>query len=80
MPKSRNRQKTRTGRYQLEPQRRQKARKSPRWYGPIVLGLMGVGVVLIVWNYTRGDNASNTILLSGLGLIAVGFFGTTFWK
>jgi drug/metabolite transporter (DMT)-like permease len=80
MPKSRNRQKSKSGRYQLEPQRRSRSRKSPRWYGPLVLSLMGVGVVLIVWNYTRGTNASNTILLSGLGLIAVGFFGTTFWK
>jgi drug/metabolite transporter (DMT)-like permease len=80
MPKSRNRSKAKSGRYQLEPQRRRKARTSPRWYGPLVLGLMGVGVVLIVWNYTRGTEASNTILLVGLGLIAVGFFGTTFWK
>jgi Cell division protein CrgA len=80
MPKSRNRPKSKTGRYQLEPQRRRKARSSPRWYGPVVLGLMGVGVVLIVWNYTRGTEASNTLLLVGLGLIAIGFFGTTFWK
>jgi drug/metabolite transporter (DMT)-like permease len=80
MPKSRNRPKPKGGRYQLEPQRRKRARSSPRWYGPLVLGLMGVGVVLIVWNYTRGTEASNTILLVGLGLIAVGFFGTTFWR
>jgi drug/metabolite transporter (DMT)-like permease len=80
MPKSRNRPKPKSGRYRLEPQRRRKARTSPRWYGPVVLGLMGVGVVLIVWNYTRGTEASNTILLVGLGLIAVGFFGTTFWR
>jgi uncharacterized membrane protein YobD (UPF0266 family) len=45
-----------------------------------MLILMGIGVVLIVWNYTRGDAASNTVLMGGLGLIAVGFFGVTFWK
>jgi len=80
MPKSKGRQKPRSTRYQLEPQRRKKHKASPKWYGPSMLVLMGIGVVLIVWNYTRGDSASNTILLTGLGLIAVGFFGVTFWK
>jgi uncharacterized membrane protein YobD (UPF0266 family) len=80
MPKSKGRQRARSGRYQLEPQRKQKAKRSPRWYGPLMLVLMGIGVVVIVWNYTRGDNASNTWLVSGLGLIAVGFFGVTFWR
>jgi len=80
MPKSKGRQKQRSTRYQLEPQRKKKNRASPRWYGPSMLVLMGIGVVLIVWNYTRGTNASNTVLLSGLGLIAVGFFGVTFWR
>jgi uncharacterized membrane protein YobD (UPF0266 family) len=80
MPKSKGRQKQRATRYQLEPQRKKKARSSPRWYGPAMLVLMGIGVVLIVWNYTRGTSASNTVLLSGLGLIAAGFFGITFWK
>ena len=64
MPKSKGRQKQRSTRYQLEPQRKKKNRASPRWYGPSMLVLMGIGVVLIVWNYTRGTNASNTVLLS----------------
>ncbi len=80
MPKSKGRPKQRSSRYQLEPQRKKKAKSSPRWYGPSMLILMGIGVVLIVWNYTRGDGASNNVLLGGLGLIAVGFFGVTFWK
>jgi Cell division protein CrgA len=80
MPKSKGRPKQRSTRYQLEPQRRKKAKASPRWYGPSMLILMGIGVVLIVWNYTRGDGASNTVLLGGLGLIALGFLGVTFWK
>jgi Cell division protein CrgA len=80
MPKSKGRQKQRGTRYQLEPQRKKKSKASPRWYGPLMLVLMGIGVVLIVWNYTRGDAASNRVLLSGLGLIALGFFGVTFWK
>jgi Cell division protein CrgA len=80
MPESKGRQRRRGSRYQLEPQRRHKAKTSPRWYGPLVLGLMGVGVVVIVWNYLRGDSASNTWLMSGIGLIGVGFLGTMYWR
>jgi hypothetical protein len=80
MPKSKGRQRGRSSRYQLEPQRKQKSKRSPRWYGPSMLVLMGIGVVVIVWNYTRGDQASNAWLVGGLGLIAVGFFGVTFWR
>jgi hypothetical protein len=80
MPKSKGRPKQRATRYQLEPQRKKKSKASPRWYGPSMLVLMGIGVVLIVWNYTRGTSASNSVLLAGLGLIAAGFFGVTFWR
>jgi Cell division protein CrgA len=80
MPKSKGRPKQRATRYQLEPQRKKKSKASPRWYGPSMLVLMGIGVVLIVWNYTRGTSASNNVLLAGLGLIAAGFFGVTFWR
>jgi hypothetical protein len=76
MPESRGRTRRR-GRYQLEPQRRKRVKKTPRWYTPLVLGIMGVGVAVIVWNYLRGDEASNAWLWSGLGLIALGFLGTT---
>lgn len=80
MPQSKGRPKQKSSRYQLEPQKRQKPKKSPRWYGPLMLVIMGLGVVVIVWNYTRGDSADNTFLMGGLGLIAVGFFGVTFWR
>jgi cell division protein CrgA len=80
MPKSKGRPKQRATRYQLEPQRKKKTKASPRWYGPSMLVLMGIGVVLIVWNYIRGTSASNSVLLAGLGLIAAGFFGVTFWR
>jgi hypothetical protein len=82
MPKSRGRQKakSKSTRYQLSPQKRQRSKASPRWYGPLMLVIMGVGVLVIVWNYTRGDGASNTYLVGGLGLIGVGFLGVTFWK
>ena len=80
MPKSKGRPKQRSTHYQLEPQKKKKPKTSPRWYGPLMLVLMGIGVIAIVWNYTRGDQASNTVLMGGLGVIAVGFFGITFWR
>jgi hypothetical protein len=80
MPKSKGRPKQRSSRYQLEPQKKKKAKASPRWYGPLMLVLMGIGVFAIVWYDTRGDQASNTVLMGGLGVIAVGFFGITFWR
>jgi hypothetical protein len=81
MPQSKGRQKRRSGRYQLEPQRKQPRKASPRWYGPLILGIMALGVIVIVWNYLRGaENASNMVLISGIGLIGLGFLGTMFWR
>lgn len=86
MPKSRSR--NRAGdrrRYQLEPEKKVPRQKpSPRWYAPLVLGLMGLGVLLIVLNYIwpqvvpfTHDVTSPVALFFGLGMIAVGFLGTT---
>lgn len=81
MPQSRGRRKQTSTRYQLEPSKRKKSRQSPRWYGPSMLTLMGIGVALIVWNYTRGvGSTSNGVLVGGLAVIFVGFVGVTFWK
>jgi cell division protein CrgA len=80
MPESRARKKRTAQRYQLEPQRKKKVKTSPRWYGPLVLGVIGVGVVIVVWNYLRGDFATNGALWTGLGVIGVGFVGLTFWR
>lgn len=80
MPKSKGRPARRSVRYQLAPTAPKRTKPSPKWYGPLMLGIMLVGVGLIVWNYTRDLQASNTVLLGGLGLIGVGFFGVTFWK
>jgi small-conductance mechanosensitive channel len=84
MPKSKSRSKKSRQRYELRPARRQKTKKSPRWYGFVVLGVMAAGVVVIVVNYmgimpgTNGS-ASGLVLGLGLGLIGLGFVGTTFW-
>ncbi|MGZ4108860.1 MAG: cell division protein CrgA [Actinomycetota bacterium] len=81
MPESRGRQKQRASRRPYVPAAPvKKRRSSPRWYGYVTLGFMIVGVVLIVWNYMRGDNADPKLLFVGLGLIAVGFGLATQWR
>lgn len=83
MPESRGRQRRSSQRYQLEPQKRKKSSSSPRWYGPMLLTLMGVGVLLIVLNYMGAvlpGAPNNGWLWGGLGVIAVGFFGTMYWR
>ncbi|MDP9330191.1 MAG: cell division protein CrgA [Actinomycetota bacterium] len=84
MPKSKGRTKKSATRYQLRPARKKQSKASPRWYGPMVLGVMGVGVMVIVLNYiglmpTTHGNGTSLFLFVGLGLIALGFIGTTFW-
>jgi hypothetical protein len=89
MPKSRSRQQPRprraTDRYRLEPDRRRRHRPSPRWYGPLILSVMALGVLMIVLNYMQilpGTSVAprNAYLFGGLGLIALGFLGTTRWR
>jgi LPXTG-motif cell wall-anchored protein len=41
---------------------------------------MAVGVIIIVWNYMRGDSANPSLLFVGLGFIAVGFALATRWR
>ncbi|MFI5056003.1 MAG: cell division protein CrgA [Actinomycetota bacterium] len=81
MPKSKGRKKPSKQRYQLHPHRKQQAKSSPRWYAPLMLVVMGAGVVLIVWNFLRPSESFNAgVMWLGLGLIAGGFFGISFWK
>ena len=86
MPKSRSRNTAaQKRRYQLEPTKKAPRQKpSPRWYAPLVLGIMGLGVVIIVLNYIwpqvlpfTNDATSPVALFVGLGMIGVGFLGTT---
>ncbi len=84
MPKSRGRQKAKAkGRYQVAPDKpKPKTKSSPRWYSPLVLSVMGLGVLVIVLNYMgilpfTGGQTNSIALMVGLGLIAVGFLGTT---
>ena len=83
MPKSRSRAKGSEKRYQLEPTRKPpRAKPSPRWYAPLVLGVMGLGVAVIVTNYMAilpftHKQTSPIALIVGLGMIGIGFLGTT---
>ncbi len=81
MPKSKGRSKKGKG-YSIAPQQRKKRTASPRWFGPAVLGVMGLGVVVILLNYVglMPGGTANAWLWVGLGLIGAGFIGTTFWR
>ena len=81
MPKSKGRKKARNNRYKLHPHRKQRTKSSPKWYAPLMLVIMGLGVAVIVWNFLRGNQEFNpAVMWMGLGLIAAGFFGISFWK
>ena len=53
MPKSEGRQKQKKSgaRYNLAPAKKKRSKTSPRWYGPLILIVMGAGVLVIVLNY-----------------------------
>lgn len=85
MPKSRSRKtaSSQPWRYQAPPKK--KPKPSPPWYGPAIIALMLLGVLVIVLNYIgrmpgTGGVASNAYLFGGLGLIAVGFLAATQWR
>ena len=81
MPKSKGRKKPNKQRYQLHPHRKQRAKSSPRWYEPLMLVIMAAGVVVIVWNFLQGSTEMKPgIMWLGLGLIAGGFFGISYWR
>ncbi|MHB8439455.1 MAG: cell division protein CrgA [Acidimicrobiales bacterium] len=66
-----------TGRY--TPPIPRSVRVSPRWMGPLILGLLVIGALTIVLNYFDVLPASptNWYLLGGIGLIAAGFITAT---
>ena len=85
MPESKGRQKKKSPRYRAPAQQaKAKHKSSPRWYGPVLIALMAAGVLVIVLNYVglipgTDGQADPQVDRVGLGLIGVGFVGTTFW-
>lgn len=74
MPKSKSKRR----RYQPPPKKNPKP--SPRWLGPVVLGILFAGVGVIVLNYLGvllPGSPRNLYLWIGLGGIAVGFGAAT---
>jgi cell division protein CrgA len=81
MPKSKSRKKPSKQRYNLHPHRKQRSKASPAWFAPVMVAMMAVGVAIIVWNFFRPNNGFNAgVMWLGLGFIAGGFFGISFWK
>ncbi len=85
MPKSKGRKRPQGRRYQIGSTPKAKPKSSPRWYGPLLIVLMSVGVLIIVLNYIglvpgTDGSASPVWLWVGLGLIGAGFVGTTYWR
>jgi hypothetical protein len=66
-----------SGRY--TPPIPKEVRRSPRWYGGVVLGLLVVGVLTILLNYLTVLPGSVTVwyLITGLVLIFAGFLMAT---
>ena len=91
MPKSRLRKK-KSAIYTPPPQLTGPKKKgpSPRWVGPTVLGLLGIGVVWLIVAYITqgGEDPSipvmkelrNANVLVGFGFIASGFALATQWR
>lgn len=78
MPESKSKRKKK-GRSQRPPSVQTPPRKqtTARWVIPTVFGLWGLGVVVIIANYMRGDAADNRFLFGGLIMIAAGFLFAT---
>jgi LPXTG-motif cell wall-anchored protein len=77
------RSKSKRSRYTPPPKK--KAKPSPKWFGVLILAVMGLGVALIVGNYMglipgTGGQAGQVYLFAGLGSIAVGFILATRWR
>jgi cell division protein CrgA len=81
MPESKGRKKRSGARYQLHPQKKQRTKASPRWFAPVMVALMIIGIGVIVWNFFRPNNGFDPgVMWLGLGVLAGGFFGISFWR
>ncbi|MGA8680536.1 MAG: cell division protein CrgA, partial [Acidimicrobiales bacterium] len=69
----------RSGRY--TPPIPKEKRQSPRWFAPMLLGFLVLGLATIVLNYVNvlPGGTSNWYLITGIVFIVVGLFMATFY-
>ena len=89
MPKSRRRKaavnKKRAQR-EVEIERNREPESSPRWWAPLMVGLMVLGLIIVVTAYVTSGNwpipfdNGNHNLFVGFGVMLVGFLMTLGWK
>jgi hypothetical protein len=77
--------KSKSKRSRYTPPPKKKAKPSPRWFGFLILAVMGIGVAVIVLNYMglipgTDGTANQLYLFGGLGSIAIGFLLATQWR
>lgn len=82
MPKSKGRKRSTRRPYVPVVEQPKRPSSSPRWYGGVVMGLIGGGVLLIVLNYMGlvPGGTTQLYLWVGLGAIAAGFVAATNWR
>ncbi len=68
-----------SGRY-TPPTAAVKLKPSGRWVPYTMFTLLGLGLLTIVGNYMRGDEASNWLIFGGLGFILAGILVATQWR
>jgi uncharacterized RDD family membrane protein YckC len=81
MPESRARAKKKA--VYTPPPAKKEAQPSPRWWAPLMVGLMVVGLAYVVWTYLNGGplpRLGSWNLAIGLGAILVGFGMTMRWR
>lgn len=89
MPKSRRRKAAvnkKRARREVEIERNRVPDSSPRWWAPLMVGLMLAGLVIVVTAYVTSGNYpipfdnGNYNLFVGFGVMLVGFLMTLGWK
>jgi len=89
MPKSRRRKAAvnkKQAQREVEIAKNREPESSPRWWAPVMVGLMVLGLIIVVTayvssgNYPIGFENGNYNLFLGFGVMLVGFLMTLGWK
>ncbi|AZQ77568.1 MAG: cell division protein CrgA [Flaviflexus sp.] len=89
MPESRRRKaavQKKRAQENVEIEKNRELKGSPRWWAPLMVGLMLLGLIIVVTAYVTGGNYpigfdnGNYNLFLGFGVMLVGFLMTMGWK